>query len=71
MARKIILDSDPGHDDAVATAFGDSNGGYAAGMWAGVIILALAFLCSLLIPRPESITDTVAARNLAEESLNA
>lgn len=50
---------------AVATSFGDSNGGYAAGMWAGVIILALAFLCSLLIPRPESITDTVAARNLA------
>lgn len=50
---------------AVATAFGDSNGGYAAGMWAGVIILVLAFLCSLLIPRPESITDTVAAKNLA------
>ncbi len=52
---------------AVATSFGDSNGGYAAGMWAGVIILVLAFLCSLLIPRPESITDTVAAKNLAEE----
>ncbi|RSZ66046.1 MFS transporter [Corynebacterium hylobatis] len=53
---------------AVATSFGDTGGGYAAGMWAGVIILALAFLCSLLIPRPESITDTVAARNLAETS---
>ncbi len=55
---------------AVATAFADSNGGYAAGMWAGVIILAMAFLCSLLIPRPESITDTVAARNAATQSLN-
>lgn len=53
---------------AVATAFGDSNGGYAAGMWAGVVILVLAFLCSLLIPRPESITDTVAAKNLAQET---
>ncbi|MCS5479940.1 MFS transporter [Corynebacterium sp. YIM 101645] len=53
---------------AVATSFGDTGGGYAAGMWAGVIILALAFLCSLLIPRPESITDTVAARNLADTS---
>ncbi|WP_293954527.1 MFS transporter [uncultured Corynebacterium sp.] len=56
---------------AVATAFGDSNGGYAAGMWAGVVILVLAFLCSLLIPRPESITDTVAAKNLAEEKAAA
>ena len=35
-------------------------------MWAGVIILVLAFACSLMIPRPETITDTVAAKNLAE-----
>lgn len=53
---------------AVATSFGDNNGGYAAGMWAGVIILAAAFLCSLMIPRPETIKDTVAAKNLAETS---
>lgn len=40
-------------------------------MWAGVIILVLAFLCSLLIPRPESITDTVAAKVQAEEAAQA
>lgn len=56
---------------AVSTAFSDNDGGYAAGMWAGVIILVLAFLCSLLIPRPESITDTVAAQVQAEEAAQA
>ena len=56
---------------AVSTAFSDNGGGYAAGMWAGVIILVLAFLCSLLIPRPESITDTVAAKVQAEEAAQA
>lgn len=56
---------------AVSTAFSENGGGYAAGMWAGVIILVLAFLCSLLIPRPESITDTVAAKVQAEEAAQA
>lgn len=51
---------------AVATSFGDTNGGYAAGMWAGVAILVFALLFSFLIPKPESITDTVAAKNLAD-----
>ncbi|MDO4630802.1 MAG: MFS transporter [Corynebacterium sp.] len=46
---------------AVATAFQDSHGGYAAGITAGAIILALAFATSLLIPKPETIDDTVAA----------
>ena len=47
---------------AVATIFADSGGGYAAGITAGAVIVGLAFLCSFLIPDPESITDTLAAK---------
>lgn len=46
---------------AVATIFGDNSGGYAAGMATGAVLLALALLTSLLIPKPETISDTLAA----------
>lgn len=50
---------------AVATVFSDSGGGYAAGITAGAVIVGLAFLCSFLIPDPETITDTLAAKEKA------
>lgn len=52
---------------AVATIFADSDGGYAAGMIAGAILLAAAFLTSFLIPKPETISDTLAAQAAREE----
>ena len=42
---------------------GSFEHGYRAGMIAGVIILLAALALSFLIPRPESIDDTVAAVN--------
>ncbi|RNE49568.1 MFS transporter [Corynebacterium alimapuense] len=50
---------------AVATIFADNGGGYAAGMIAGAIIVGLAFISSLFIPNPETITDTLAAQERA------
>ncbi len=47
---------------AVTTLFADNGGGYAAGITAGAIIVSLAFLTSFLIPRPETISDTLAAK---------
>lgn len=51
---------------AVSTAFVDSAGGYRAGIFAGAIILACAFFSSLLIPKPETISDTLAAQKALE-----
>lgn len=51
---------------AVATLFSDQGGGYAAGITAGAVIVGLAFLSSLLIPNPETITDTLAAKEKAK-----
>ncbi|MEJ5928981.1 MFS transporter [Corynebacterium sp. H128] len=51
---------------AVATAFADKGGGYHAGILAGAIILACAFATSLFIPKPETISDTLAAKKAAE-----
>ena len=42
---------------------GSFNSGYHAGLVTGCIILAAALAMSLLIPKPESIGDTVAAAN--------
>ena len=42
---------------------GSFDSGYHAGLVTGCIILAAALAMSLLIPKPESIGDTVAAAN--------
>ncbi len=47
---------------AITTLFADNGGGYAAGITAGAVIVSLAFLTSFLIPRPETISDTLAAK---------
>lgn len=47
---------------AITTLFADNGGGYAAGITAGAVIVSLAFLMSFLIPRPETISDTLAAK---------
>lgn len=44
---------------AVATVFAEGGGGYAAGMVAGAVLLVLAFCTSFLIPRPETVSDTL------------
>lgn len=51
---------------AVVSMFKDADGGYAAGIIAGAIIAAIAFCTSMLIPKPETIDDTVAARDARE-----
>ena len=51
---------------AVVSMFKDGDGGYAAGIIAGAIIAAIAFCTSMLIPKPETIDDTVAARDARE-----
>ena len=51
---------------AVASMFKDADGGYAAGIIAGAVIAAIAFCTSMLIPKPETIDDTVAARDARE-----
>ncbi len=56
---------------AVATIFADNGGGYAAGIMAGAIIVGLAFLTSFLIPNPETITDTLAAKEKAAAAADA
>ncbi|MHA2789447.1 uridine transporter UriT [Corynebacterium sp. S7] len=53
---------------AVATIFVENSGGYAAGMTAGAILLALAFVTSFMIPKPETISDTLAAKAALEEA---
>jgi len=47
---------------AVATIFADNGGGYIAGMVTGAILLVCALATSFLIPRPETISDTLAAQ---------
>lgn len=47
---------------AVFTATG---GSYRAGMIAGAILLGCAFAASFLIPKPETVPDTIAAEDLA------
>lgn len=51
---------------AVVSMFKDADGGYAAGIIAGAVIAAIAFGTSMLIPKPETIDDTVAARDARE-----
>ncbi|AGF73021.1 hypothetical protein A605_10095 [Corynebacterium halotolerans YIM 70093 = DSM 44683] len=51
---------------AVSTMFADNGGGYAAGITAGAVIVGLAFVTSFLIPNPETITDTLAAKEKAD-----
>ena len=48
---------------AVATIFADNGGGYIAGMVTGSILLVCALATSFLIPRPETVSDTLAARS--------
>ncbi|WP_257182908.1 uridine transporter UriT [Corynebacterium cystitidis] len=51
---------------AVATIFVDHGGGYVAGMITGAVLLVAAFLTSFLIPKPETISDTLAAQAARE-----
>lgn len=50
---------------AAATSFADHGGGYRAGMIAGLVLLLGALAASFLIPRPETIPDTIAAEDYA------
>ena len=50
---------------AAATTFASSGGGYRAGMIAGAVLLLGALATSFLIPRPETIPDTIAAEDAA------
>ena len=45
--------------------FTATNGSYRAGMIAGAILLGCAFAASFLIPKPETIPDTLAAEDVA------
>ncbi|SDR83283.1 MFS transporter [Corynebacterium timonense] len=46
---------------AAATTFQAAEGGYKAGMITGLVLLVFALAASFLIPRPETIPDTLAA----------
>lgn len=46
---------------AAATTFQAADGGYRAGMVTGLVLLLGAFAASFIIPRPETIPDTIAA----------
>ncbi len=48
----------------VFAVFGATGGSYRAGMIAGAILLCCAFASSFLIPKPETIPDTLAAEDL-------
>ena len=54
---------------AVVATFADQNGGYRAGMIAGAVLLIGAFCTSFLIPRPESLPDTIAAEDAARKKV--
>lgn len=45
--------------------FTATNGSYHAGMIAGAILLGCAFAASFLIPKPETVPDTIAAEDMA------
>lgn len=50
---------------AAATTFAGDGGGYRAGMITGAVLLLGALATSFLIPRPETIPDTIAAEDAA------
>lgn len=49
----------------VFAVFSALDGSYRAGMIAGAVLLACAFAASFLIPKPETVPDTLAAEDLA------
>lgn len=56
---------------AAATTFAGSGGGYHAGMLTGAVLLCGALATSFLIPRPETIPDTIAAEDAAAKKAAA